>query len=81
MKNLFTQRDKQGHFLVGAVFALIVSIFLQSPLAGFAFAILLGALKEFYDSFYPKQHTVDVFDFVATGLGGGVGAMLAWWIL
>jgi hypothetical protein len=60
--------DKQAHFLAGAVIALALG-YLVPPLVGFAVAVLVGAAKEVYDSFHTDIHTVDGWDFMATGAG------------
>ena len=65
--------DKQAHFLSGIAICLAVSLFF-SPLIGLTTAIVLGALKEALDSF--GYGTDDVWDFVATALGGVVGFVL-----
>lgn len=65
--------DKQAHFLAGAVIALALGYVLPIFYAMFV-AVIVGALKEFYDSFHPAQHTTDMLDFVATVAGGLLGA-------
>jgi len=68
MKFPIPPMDKQSHFFAGAALCLAVSLF-SFPLLGFAAALAGGAGKEWYDSRHPA-HTVDVWDFVATALGG-----------
>jgi hypothetical protein len=66
--------DKQAHFLAGAVITLAVGYVL--PIVyGLAVAVLVGAIKELYDHFYPETHTVDKWDFVATAAGGGAASL------
>lgn len=67
--------DKQAHALAG--YAIAVSFGLTvSPALGLAYALVAGVLKEFYDSRHPESHTCDVWDFVATALGGLAGFAL-----
>jgi len=37
---------------------------------------LIAGLKEWYDSKHPDIHTADIWDFIATTLGGVVGSSL-----
>ena len=61
--------DKQLHFLAGAAIAASVTLY-STHLWGLL-ACLAGALaKEAYDA--TGRGTVDVWDFLATVLGGGV---------
>jgi len=68
--------DKQGHFLGGAVVALTVGL-ISLPVIGFVTACCAGALKEWYDYKHPP-HAVELFDFLATALGGVAGAVFLW---
>ncbi len=61
--------DKQFHFLTGATIAFTVSLF-GGIWLGFLITVLVGYIKEVYDSYYPDKHTADVWDFAVTGLGG-----------
>ncbi len=72
--NYFKQRDKQLHFLGGAVLSFIFSFI--SPLLGLFIAVLIGWLKEEYDSRHPKNHTSDPLDMFATWLGGVAGVIV-----
>ena len=65
-------QDKLLHFIGGAGIAILFGI-LGYPLVGLGVAAIVGVGKEVYDYFYPKTHTADVWDFVATALGGLVG--------
>lgn len=67
--------DKALHSIAGSVTSLL-------PLLGILWglhpswwvplcaAAIAGALKEAYDSCHQDRHTLDVWDFVATSLGG-----------
>jgi hypothetical protein len=61
--------DKQLHFLSGATIAFTVSLF-GGIWLGFVVTAIVGLLKEVYDNYHPDKHTADVWDFIATGLGG-----------
>ncbi len=64
----FLAQDKLLHFIVGVlVYAIFHFISIDIALLA-VFSAGLG--KEVYDFFSPKFHTVDVYDGVATGLGG-----------
>jgi uncharacterized membrane protein YdcZ (DUF606 family) len=63
--------DKQMHFLSGFIIAAVLTPFIG------AYSILvvavIAALKEIYDARHPDKHTADIWDWVATTLGGLVG--------
>lgn len=76
--------DKLKHFLGGAVIAFMVArgvfmvfhLLVAAALIGVVVAGAIGAWKEWvYDAARP-EHTVDVFDFLATLFGGAVGAFI-----
>ena len=62
-------QDKLFHFLVGAVIGFAVTLLLGWVLA--CVVVIIAAIgKEVYDKYHPN-HTVDIYDAVATLLGGG----------
>ena len=62
--------DKVRHFAGGALIAL-ACIVLGLPLWLAAAAVLIAAFgKEAYDYYHPKTHTPDLYDALATLLGG-----------
>ena len=65
--------DKQAHFLAGTTICLSLALFV-SPILGLITAIVLGAVKELWDGM--GHGTKDIWDFVATALGGVVGFVL-----
>ena len=67
--------DKLIHFLGGACIALGLGYFLPAW-AAFAAAAVVGAGKEWWDYHHPTTNTADGWDFVATGVGGLVGAVV-----
>ena len=62
--------DKQGHFFAG--YAIAATVFPITHLGSLAVVACIAALKEWYDFKHPLVHTADVYDFVATTLGGAV---------
>ena len=75
--------DKLKHLIAGFCISLVVGLIayfgfhLSQPEAyGFVVAIIAGAAKETFDAIKAKEwsvHTWDVFDFLATGIGGLIG--------
>jgi heme/copper-type cytochrome/quinol oxidase subunit 4 len=63
--------DKFMHFICGFIIAAVLTPFIG------AYSILvvaiIAALKEIYDYMHPDKHTADIWDWVATTLGGVVG--------
>ena len=78
--------DKAYHFAAGFCISLIVGLIcyfglgLSQPEAyGFVVAIIAGAAKETFDAIKAKEwsvHTWDVFDFLATCVGGFAGVLV-----
>ena len=68
--------DKFMHFISGLLIAVILT-----PFIGF-YSVLIVALialaKEVYDYLHPDLHTADIWDWVATTLGGIVGVLLVY---
>lgn len=63
--------DKVAHFASG-VLLYAMTVHWAGPRYALALVILAGVAKEIYDSFHRDTHTPDVFDAVATSLGGVV---------
>jgi uncharacterized protein YfiM (DUF2279 family) len=74
--HLFAQ-DKQLHFAAGMLVALFVGV-VTTPYVGLLAAAIIGAAKEAYD-YKTGLGTAEWLDFVATVVGGSVGA--CWLIL
>ena len=76
-KLIFTNKyipiDKQMHFLTGALGSLVLS-FVIGYWAILVISIVAG-LKEWYDYLHPTLHTADIFDWIATTLGGVLGIL------
>jgi len=65
-------KDKLLHFAAGIILYLIGGIWL---------AVLGGAIKEIYDCYNPKKHTVELLDFIATITGGLFCEVVRWLLL
>ena len=65
-------QDKLLHFVGGAAIAVLFG-FLGHPFIGVAAAAVVGIGKELYDYQHPANHTADLWDFIATALGGLAG--------
>ncbi len=66
--------DKQMHFLSGAILGIILT-----PFIGWVSILWVSAIacaKEIYDYIHPDKHTADIWDWVATTLGGILGTVL-----
>ena len=66
--------DKQAHFITGAILSL-VAYFIIGYWALLLVMVVAGA-KEVYDYKHPLIHTCDFYDWLATTLGGILGAGL-----
>ncbi len=69
--------DKQAHFSVGA----LLSFTAYFALGYWAIVpvMVVAALKEVYDYYHPN-HTADIWDWIATTLGGVCGIVIAQFI-
>jgi hypothetical protein len=63
------QLDKVAHFLAGATITLAVG-YVAPILVAYIATVAVGWAKEVYDRYHPNTHTSDMWDFVATALGG-----------
>ena len=68
--------DKQMHFLSGAILATAILLVTGSASVSFVSVSLVACLKEVYDLLHKDKHTPDVWDWVATSLGGLFGILL-----
>ena len=66
--------DKQAHFVTGVLGGLILSVFIG--LWAISIIALIALAKEVYDYKHPLIHTCDFYDWLATTLGGILGARL-----
>jgi hypothetical protein len=71
----FPLQDKLLHFIVGAAISASFGM-AGCPALGIAASLVVGAGKEVFDYFHPATHTADVWDFVATALGGVAGFVM-----
>jgi dolichol kinase len=68
--------DKALHMLTG-IFLFAVLHFFSVP-AAVAGVVIAAVSKEIYDRMHADQHTCDVWDAIATIIGGLIG-LLCWW--
>jgi hypothetical protein len=75
--------DKQAHFFSGACVSFTIAIALVPHMPelvaigyGVVAALFAGLAKELWDHFHPATNTMDVFDFLATGLGGAAAGLI-----
>jgi VanZ family protein len=66
--------DLQAHFATGAIGGVVISCFLGFY-AGVVIMAILAFAKEVYDA-HNTGHTSDVWDWVATTLGGIIGSLV-----
>lgn len=74
--------DKQAHAFSGYCVALSAALavshsmpHLLSAVFGLGGSIVAGIGKEIYDKQHPEAHTADIFDLLATSIGGLFGAV------
>lgn len=73
-------QDKEAHFVSGfALFFLLLACQMPPEYAVITVS-LAGVIKEIYDYRHPLEHTADVYDWLATTLGGVAGFGL-WWLV
>jgi VanZ family protein len=68
--------DKVMHFASGVILYAGLLPFVGSSFA-LSIVVLMAVGKEVYDSYYPDKHTADVWDAVATILGGLLGLFIS----
>ena len=68
-------KDKKLHLLAGLALSILAGLFVY-PLIGLATAAVVGALKEIIWDWLLKKGTPEFLDFVATVLGGVLGAVI-----
>jgi hypothetical protein len=71
--------DKQQHFLSGAILGIVLTPFIGAY--SIVVVAVIAALKEIYDARHPDKHTADIWDWVATSLGGVLGYTLISYII
>ena len=72
--------DKQAHFASGFILGFLFGLSRHPIISSSAVSIVAG-WKEWYDYRHKENHTPDVWDWVATSLGGILGAMTALFII
>lgn len=73
--------DKQAHFASGAILATAILLLTGSIGISFVSVSLVAMFKEIYDLFHRNKHTPDIWDWVATVLGGLFGGLLTQLVL
>ena len=68
-------KDKLKHLLAGLAIAIMAGLFVY-PLIGLATTAVIGVLKEIIWDWLLKKGTPELLDFVATVLGGVLGAVI-----
>ena len=68
-------KDKKLHLLAGLALSILAGL-LFCPRIGLAAAAVVGALKEIVWDWLLKKGTPELLDFVATVLGGVLGAVI-----
>lgn len=71
LARLYVPADKQMHFICGVVIAALSASLIGAY--SIALVAIVALLKEVYDHANKNLHTSDVWDWVATALGGVVG--------
>ena len=66
--------DKQMHFICGLVIAALLTPFIGAY--SIVVVAIIALLKEIYDYLHKDIHTPDLWDWVATVLGGLVGFVI-----
>ena len=70
------QKDKQYHFTVSAILAIVFYIFTQSIIWAILISLSIGAVKELYHDLYLNRGTPDWYDMLANSLGVIFGIIL-----
>ena len=68
--------DKVMHFASGTILYAALLPFVGSSLA-LSVIVMIAVAKEIYDSCNPDKHTADMWDAVATTLGGLLGVFIS----
>ena len=68
--------DKVAHFASGTILYAALLPFVGSSLA-LSVIVMVAVAKEIYDSCNPDKHTADLWDAVATTLGGLLGLFIS----
>ena len=66
--------DKFMHIVCGFIITAVLTPFIGAT--SILVVAVIAALKEIYDYMHPDSHTADIWDWVATTLGGVVGFVI-----
>lgn len=78
--NSLVPQDKEAHFVSGFILFFLLLLCQMPPEYAVITVSLAGVAKEVYDHYHPLEHTADVYDWLATALGGVAGFGL-WWLV
>ena len=76
IQNKYVPLDKFMHGLSGFVGGAAMMWLTDITIISIAAVAVVAYLKEQYDARHPDEHTADIWDWVATTLGGAVGVLL-----
>ena len=76
IQNKYVPLDKFMHGLSGAILATAILLVTGSASVSFVSVSLVACLKEVYDLLHKDKHTPDIWDWVATSLGGLLASLL-----
>ena len=76
IQNIYVPKDKQAHFASGVILGIVLFLLTGSFGISFVSVSLVAMFKEVYDLLHRNKHTPDVWDWVATTLGGLFGGLL-----
>ena len=72
------QKDKQYHFIVGAILTIVFYILTQSILGAIVISLGIGTVKELYHGLYLNRGAPDWYDMLANSLGVIFGIILGY---
>jgi VanZ family protein len=81
----YVPQDKYTHFVSALIGGALLTVLLYqlnqvflTVIVGTIITSALAAMKEVYDDMHKETHTPDVWDWVASSIGGLVGSLLAY---
>ena len=76
IQNIYVPADKQAHFASGFILGIVLFLLTGNFAISFVSVSLVAMFKEVYDLLHRNTHTPDVWDWVATTLGGLLASLL-----
>lgn len=77
----WTGPDKTLHFVAGFGVASAVTLATDDPTRGFTAGVVVGVVKELYDTQHRDKHTPSLKDLLVTIAGSGAGALTTGWVI